>query len=607
VTVRDDTPRAVRAPEEAQNLGTLFLEATACHHGPALRLAGSADSVSYPELGLALREIAGGLMTLGIEPGDRVSIIGDTRPEWTLADLGALCAGAVVVPIYQTNAPEECEYVLTHAGSRVILCEDAAQVAKVDAVRANCPALEHVVVLCGEAPGALTLRELRERGAALAPELVEARAALAGPDDLATLVYTSGTTGPPKGCMLTHRNMLATMRMSEQRLALRDDTPSIFLFLPLAHVLARLTQLVAIDVGGTLVYWNRDSRRLREDLAAGRPSHLPAVPRVYEKIRRAVLDQIEGEPALKQQIFRRALAQGRAMRAIQRAGARPGPIRRARYALADRLVLRSVRDIFGGNLREALVGAAPIGAEILDFFDACGVEILEGYGLTESCAAATLNVPGAPVPGTAGPALAGAQVAIAPDGEILVSGPHVFAGYYRDAAATAEALRDGWLHTGDLGELDAAGGLRLTGRKKDIIITSSGKNITPVNLESALRETRWVSHAVVHGDRRPYLVAMLTLDPDETSALAQRTGAPADPGLQAHDPRVLELLQVDIDSVNARVARIEQIKHFTVLERDLTLADGDLTPTLKVRRAVIERRYADRFDALYEVGSGTAR
>ncbi len=607
MTVRDDAPRAPTAADQPQNLGALFLEATARHRGPALTLAGSGESVSYRELGRALREIAGGLIALGIEPGDRVSIIGDTRPEWTLADLGALCAGAVVVPIYQTNAPGECEYVLRHAGSRVILCEDAEQVAKIAAVRANCPALEHVVVLCGEADGAMTLRQLRERGAAPAPGLVEARAALAGPSDVATLVYTSGTTGPPKGCMLTHGNMLATMRMSEQRLGLRDDTPSIFLFLPLAHVLARLTQLVTIDVGGTLVYWNRDSSRLREDLAAGRPTHIPAVPRVYEKIRRAVLDRIEGESALKQQIFRRALHQGRAMRAVQRAGGRPGPVLRARHALADRLVLRAVRDVFGGSLREALVGAAPIGADVLQFFDACGVEILEGYGLTESCAAATLNVPGAPIPGTTGPALDGVQVALAADGEILISGPHVFAGYYRDEAATAEALRDGWLYTGDLGELNAAGGLRLTGRKKDIIITSSGKNITPVNLENALRDTRWISQAVVHGDRRPYLVALLTLDPDETSALAQRTGAPADPELQAHDPRVLELLQAEVDAVNARVARIEQIKHFTVLEHDLTLATGDLTPTLKVRRSVVEQRYADRLDALYEVGSGTAR
>ncbi len=230
--MRDATPRAVSAAADPPNLGVLLLEATACHHGPALTLAGSGDGLSYPELGQALREIAGGLMTLGVEPGDRVSIIGHTRPEWTLGDLGALCAGAAVVPIYQTIAPEECECVLAHAGSRVILCEDGAQVAKIDAVRANCPALEHVVALCGEAPGALTLRELRERGAALTPELVDARATLAGPQDIATLVYTSGTTGPPKGCMLTHGNVLATMRTSEQRLGLREETPSIFLLPP---------------------------------------------------------------------------------------------------------------------------------------------------------------------------------------------------------------------------------------------------------------------------------------------------------------------------------------------------------------------------------------
>ncbi len=585
--------------QDVTTLGALFLQATRTHSGTALTLAGGGGEISYPELGRAAREIAGGLMSLGVACGDRVSIIGDTRPEWTLADLGVLSAGAVVVPIYQTNAPEECAYVLEHAGSRVILCEDAAQVAKVDAVRDRCPELEHVIVLTGEAPGAITLSELRERGAALAPELVEERAAAPGAQDIATLVYTSGTTGPPKGCMLTHANLLATMRMYEDRIGLREGLPSIFLFLPLAHVLARLTQFVTLDVGGTLVYWNRDPKRLREDLAAGGTTHVPAVPRIYEKVQRAVLDRLEDGPAIQRRIFRRALARGRAMSVARRSGGRPDLVLRARFALADRLVLRHVREVFGGNLRLALVGAAPVGTDVLEFFGACGVEILEGYGLTESCAAATLAVPGDASPGTVGPPLEGTEVKIAPDGEILLRGPHVFPGYYRDEAASREVLRDGWLCTGDLGTIDADGRLAITGRKKDIIITSSGKNITPANLESMLRESRWISQAVVHGDRRPYLVALLTLDPDEVSALAETTGVPADPAVLARDPAVLELLQAEVDAVNARVARIEQIKRFTVLGHDLTHASGELTPTLKVRRNVVREHFAEELAALY--------
>ncbi len=586
--------------ERAVSLGALFLRAARRHHGTALTLAGGHDPISYADLDRAARAIAGGLISLGVAPGDRVSVLGETRPEWTLADLGILCAGGVVAPIYHTNAPEECAYILGHAGSRAVLCEDAAQVAKVDAVRAQCPTLEHVIVLTGRAPGAITFAELRERGAAVAPELIEQRAAAPGARDIATLVYTSGTTGAPKGCMLTHGNLAAAIRMYDERLGLRQSPPSIFLFLPLAHVLARVTQFVTLDAGGTLVYWNRDPARLREDLAAGRPTHVPAVPRIYEKVQRAVLDRLEDGPALKREIFRHALSCGRTMRAAQRAGRRPGPVLRARHALADRLVLRQVREVFGGNLRQALVGAAPIGVELLEFFDACGVEILEGYGLTESCATATLNIPGEAHLGTVGPPLDGAEVAIAGDGEILLRGPHVFVGDFRDAAASAEAAQDGWLRTGDLGELDAAGRLRITGRMKDIIITSSGKNIAPTNLENMLRETRWISEAVVHGDRRPYLVALLTLDPDEVPALAERAGLPADSVVLASDPHVREILQADVDAVNARLARIEQIKRFTVLDRDLTQSDGELTPTLKVRRAVVEERYATALAALYE-------
>ncbi|MCD6727888.1 MAG: long-chain fatty acid--CoA ligase [Solirubrobacteraceae bacterium] len=578
----------------------MALEAAARRSGAALTVAGGERTLSYDELGRELRKIAGGLIALGVAAGDRVSILAETRLEWALADLGSLCAGAVVVPIYHTNSPDECAYVLAHAGSRVVFCEDAAQVAKIAQVRSQCPDLEHVVVIEGEAPGALTLGELRSRAGA--PDLVDERVAAIRPDDLATLVYTSGTTGPPKGCMLTHSNVLETMRLYTRRLGLDREPPSIFMFLPLAHVLARVTQLVTIDVGGTLIFWRGDPKRLADDLKEAQPTHVPAVPRIYEKVQRAILDRVEAGERLKRELFGWALREGHAMRVAERGGGSPGPLRRVRHALADRLVLRQVRSVFGGRLQQALVGAAPIGAEVLEFFDACGVEILEGYGMTESCAAATLNLPGSPRFGTVGPPLDETQVAIDDDGEVLLRGPNVFPGYYRDEAATRETLRDGWLLTGDLGELDAEGCLRLTGRKKDIIITSSGKNVTPVNIENALRESRWVSEAVVYGDRRQYLVALLTLDPDQLGHLAELVGAPpaTDAATLSADPRARAALQAEVDAANARFARIEQVKRFAILDHDLTQAAGELTPTLKIKRAFIYDRYKDLFASLYD-------
>ena len=313
-----------------------------------------------------------------------------------------------------------------------------------------------------------------------------------------------------------------------------------------------------------------------------------------------MVSRVAEQGPLQRAIFAWSLEVGRRTRTKQRAGKQPGPLDRARHALADRLALSKVRAVFGGRLELAMTGAAPIGRDVLEFFDACGVTVLEGYGMTESCAAGTLNTPAAARLGTVGRALTGTEVAIAPDGEVLMRGPHVFAGYHRNEAATSETVQDGWLHSGDLGELDRDGFLTITGRKKDLIITSSGKNISPDTIESMLRETRWISQAVVHGDRRPYLVALLTIDPDELGALAAEAGVPADPVAMAADPRVRAILQRDVDAVNARLARIEQVKRFAILDRDLSQAAGELTPTLKVKRAAVQRAYGDRFAALYE-------
>jgi long-chain acyl-CoA synthetase len=563
---------------------------------PAFRTKrnGAWQTVTWREYGRDVRRAARAMIKLGVEPGSGVSIIGHNSVRWLIADVGAIFAGATVVPVYHTNSPEECAYVLAHSGARVLICEDAGQRDKVEAVRAQLPALEHVFTMV-ETAGSPSLEDLRAAGRAHEPPRIEI-----SPDAAATSVYTSGTTGPPKGCVLTHANLLATMRMYEHELR-NELRPGVvtFMFLPLAHSLARVVQLVTLDVGATLAFWSGDPKLLLDDIADARPNYLPSVPRVFEKIHAKALGAVEDGSPMRRFAFEWALATGRRARAIERRGDAAGPILKAGLRAADRLVLSRVRDLFGGELRLGLTGAAPIGREVLDFFDACGVLILEGYGMTETCAAATLNSPGEYRFGTVGRPLPGTEVAIADDGEVLMRGPHVFAGYHRDDEATHDTFEDGWLRSGDLGEVDDDGYLAITGRKKDLIITSSGKNVSPTNLETALRETRWVSQAVVYGDNRPYLVALLTLDADELPALAERAGVPADISAMVSDPRVHAVVQEAVDEVNARFARIEQIKRFALLDHDLSQAAGELTPTLKVKRGTVNERYRQQFAQLY--------
>jgi long-chain acyl-CoA synthetase len=569
--------RQTTSDRGAASIAALTLAAASHDSAPALTVAGG-PAITHAELRRAAREIAAGLARLGVEPGDRVAILAGTRPEWTLADLGTLCAGAVVVPIYHTNSPAECRYILEHAGVRAIFAEDAAQLAKLDGFREQLPQLESAIVLAGDADGAVTLAELRSHG-----ELD--RTAEVAADDVATIIYTSGTTGPPKGCVVTHAALRATVDMYTRRLELDSGPLSVYLFLPLAHSLARVTELAVIGAGGTLQFWGGDPARIVDELAELHPTHFPAVPRIYEKIHSRVLSEVATQGRLRRGAFRWALAEGARFRAAARRRTGPGRLLRLRHGAADRLVLSRVRSLFGDRLVFAMCGAAPVSREVLEFFDACGVLILEGYGLTESCAAGTVNATTEVRFGSVGRPLPGAEVAIAPDGEILLAGPHVFAGYHRDPAATDEALDGRWLRSGDLGAIDEDGYLHITGRKKDLIITSSGKNISPENLESALRETRWISQAVVIGDNRPYLVALLTLDPDEVA------------GLPAEEVRAA--VAADVARVNEQFARIEQIKRFEILERDLSQAEGELTPTLKVKRAAVLEHFADRVERLY--------
>lgn len=587
----------------AQTLGQMILRA-GDRDGAALRYkeGGSWRELSYAQFLQRARDLARGLIALGIEPGERVSILADTRPEWTIADAASFCAGAVVAPIYQTNSPEECEYVLRHSEARAVFCENATQLAKIEQIRGRCPALGHVVAFQDAGPDSISLEQLTEFGAEVPDLRVDERVAGVNPDDMASLVYTSGTTGPPKACVLTHRNWIEQARGLEQRLDLTRTTAPIefFLFLPLAHVFSRIVQVFTLDLGGTLIYWQRDPGRLLEDIKESRPTYFPSVPRVWEKIYTAATTGIADQPWLKRAIFSWSLGVGHRMRTFERSGATPGRALALQHRVADRLVHSKVRDLFGGRLELAVSSAAPIAPEVLEFFDACGIMLLEVWGMTEMCGAGTLNTDIEMKIGTVGKPMPGLEMRVAPDGELLARGPIVFGGYFKDEQATRDTLPEGWLATGDLGAIDADGFVTITGRKKDLIITSSGKNITAANIENALKQTRWISEAVVYGDNRPYLVALVTLDPEEAPKLADQLGIPADLPAMAHDERVLAELQMSVDSVNQRFARIEQIKRFAILERDLTQEQGELTPTLKVKRNVIYKQYADVFEQLYE-------
>jgi long-chain acyl-CoA synthetase len=570
--------------------------------GTAMRFkeGGSWRTVRHDELAAQVTELARGLIGLGVEAGDRVGILSNTRPEWTVADLAILAAGGVSVPVYQTNSPDECQYVLEHSGCKAVFCEDAEQLDKIAKVRGELGELQHVIGFTDTADGVLSMDDLRSRGADVAESAVGERTAGVSPDDIATIVYTSGTTGPPKGCMLTHGNLRSDLDMVKQRMPIEEGSV-FYVFLPLAHVLTRIVQFIALDAGAEMAYWQRDPKKLVDEVGEVRPTHLPSVPRLFEKIYTTATSKVNEAGGVKAKLFHWAVGVGRKVREAEREGRSVSPVLQAQHRLADKLVLHKVRDLFGGRVELCLTGAAPIEPDVLTFFHAAGVWVLEGYGMTETSAVATVNTIAEHRVGSVGKPLPGCEIRIADDGEVLMKGPNIFKGYWRNEEATNEDLKDGWLHSGDLGELDADGYLTITGRKKDLIITSSGKNITPSNIENAIRQHRWVSQAVVFGDRRPYLTALITLDPDEAPALAEQVGASgADPGALANDEKVRAEIQKVVDEANSRFARIAQVKKFTILDRDLSQDADELTPTLKVKRNVVYEQHADTFASLYE-------
>ncbi len=608
------TPGAPRVPATAsRTIADLIPDAVAAFgERVAVRhkQGGEWQDVTYTELGEVVQEIALGLIDLGIEPGERLCILAGTRPEWTYVDMATTATGAVVVPIYQTNSPEECHWVISDSGARAIVCENAEQLAKIAAVRERLPQLRTVIVMDPDASHeAIPLTEVRERGRRRADldgsgdgsaELERCRAAIR-PGDPYTFIYTSGTTGPPKGCVLSHGNYRSTIEMVREVGQINDDEIT-YLFLPLAHALALLIQLGAFDRGSTIAYFGGDVKQIVGELQEVQPTFLPSVPRIFEKIYTLAHGAIEAQPPHEREQTEAALELGKRVRDMI---AREEPIPeelRAPFEEAEQGLFKNVRSIFGGRLRQAATGAAPIAHEILEFFWACGVPVLEGYGMTETATISTISTIEDHRFGTVGRALPGVELRIAEDGEILIKGPNIFQGYHHNADASFGAVEEGWLHTGDLGSLDEDGYLSITGRKKDIIITAGGKNLTPANIENDLKQCRWISQAVMLGDRRPYPVVLITLDEEEIAAYAREHELPEEPALLAQEPAIRELIGGEVDHVNTRYAHAEQVKRFAILDRDLSQAGGELTPTLKVKRGVVEEKYAAILDSLYTEG-----
>ncbi len=593
-----------------RNVPELFLERVGRTPGAeAFRYpeGGGWRSLSWRETEGRVRAVAGGLRALGLAPETPCAILASTRIEWIVADFAILFAGGATTTIYPSSTAEECGFILADSGAAVAFAENEEQLRKLAGRRAELPALRHVVVFegSGTADGwALTLADLEEKGRAwdaAHPGQFEERTGEISTDALATVIYTSGTTGRPKGVELTHGAWITQSRAIEQSGFL--DHPDIFQFfwLPLAHVFGKMIGTAQLRIGFPTAVDGRVDK-IVENLAATRPTFVCAVPRIFEKVHARVLAGARDGGPVKASIFRWALGVGLAAARLERAGKQPGPLLAAQRALADRLVFAKVRALFGGRLQFFVSGSAPLSKDIAEFFDALGVKICEGYGLTESSAATHANLPWARKLGTVGTPFAGIETRIAADGEILMRGPWIMRGYRGLAEQTREALdADGFLHTGDVGFVDEGGYLTITDRKKDLIKTSGGKYVAPTELESRLKAlSPWIAQALVHGDRRNYVAALVTLDPEAIGRWAAENGLGGKPVAElAQEPAVKALLQRDLDTLNAALPRFATVKRFAILPREFLEAEGEVTPSQKLKRKFIEQRYKAQLDALY--------
>jgi long-chain acyl-CoA synthetase len=544
-----------------------------------------------------IRAVAKGLVACGVEPGDRVALMTHTRLEWVVVDMAIMSAGAVTVPVYETSSAEQLAWILEDSGAVVAIVETDEMRALYDGVRDHAPGCRQVFTV-ESAEGSAGLDELQRLGVDVDDGEITRRSEALGPDDTATVIYTSGTTGRPKGCVLSHGNLCANVAQTVDAIGdeIRPDDVGL-LFLPLAHSLTKGNLLFGLEMG-VRTGFATDIAHLGEELGMVRATVIAGVPRVFEKVFNSA--QHTAHTTRKGPIFDRAASVAvRWSKERHRGNVRPWTA--AEHALFERLVYGKLRHALGGGMRLAFSGGSPLGERLTHFFDGIGVQIFEGYGLTETSPTLTINRPGAWRPGSVGQPLAGTTIRIADDGEILAKGPQVFAGYWRNPDATSEVIDDdGWFHTGDIGELDDDGFLRITGRKKDLIVTAAGKNVAPAPLEDRLRAHPLVSQAIVLGDQRPFVSALITIDEDAFVGWASEVGISARSVAEAVDTDELRAaVRAAVDEANLSVSRAESIREFAILPRDLTIDAEELTPTLKVRRSVVRDRYAAVIDSIY--------
>jgi long-chain acyl-CoA synthetase len=592
----------------AKNLCELFYASVDAYAKPRHLLYkqdGVWRGISSAELRRAVEELSLGLRALGVEPGDRVAILSENRPEWAYADLATLAGAAVDVPIYPTLTAPQVLYILKDSEAKVVFVSGPPEAARVAQVRAQAPALRHVIRMNEAAfPGTLSLAEVREKGrAALAadPEAVRNAAAALDPDGLATIIYTSGTTGDPKGVMLSHHNIASNVAAATAVFPVFGPDDVALSFLPLCHIFERMAGHYLMLSRGVTIAYAESVEKVPANMAEVRPTVMLSVPRLYEKLHARILEKVAADPPLRRRIFRWGLAVGGEAFQHSVRKTRPPARLRLQRALADRLVFAKIKKRVGGRLRVFVSGGAPLAREIAEFFGAVGLPILEGYGLTETSPVITVNRPDDFRPGTVGPPVEGVEVKIAPDGEILTRGPHVMKGYFKRPEATAEAIdKDGWFHTGDVGFLED-GFLTITDRKKDLIVTSGGKNIAPQPIEGALKRSPLIAEVVMIGDKRHYASALVVPRFEALEKWASARGIPfRDREDLVRRPEIVAHYENAVKEATGGLARFEQIKKITLLPREFSMEAGELTPTLKVKRRVVEQKYKDMIDRMYE-------
>jgi long-chain acyl-CoA synthetase len=566
---------------------------------------GRYTDISWDEAGATVRSFALGLLELGVQHGTRVSLLSENRPKWALSDLAILSIGAVNVPIYSTNTPTQVEYIVNDSASEALIVSNKKQLEKALAVQRQCPSLKKIIVLDeieqGKHEMVATFKEMCETGAGGGAEsLFHERLHATDASDLASIIYTSGTTGDPKGVMLIHDNFLSNCRAVREILPIGEEDICLS-FLPLSHSFERMAGYYVPLYGGVTIAYAESIDTVRDNLKEIRPTFMASVPRIYEKFHAAVYDNLKSGSPLKQKIFEWSLRTGREMSAYKISRKQPPLSLKLKHKIAEPLVFKKIKENVGGRLRYFVSGGAPLAQEINEFFHALGISILEGYGLTETSPVLTTNTPEHFKFGTVGKAVPGVTIKIAADGEILAKGPNIMVGYFNKEAETREVLDDeGYFRTGDIGEVDEEGFLKITDRKKDIIVTAGGKNIAPQNIENMLKSDPLINNVMVHGDKRKFLSALIVPDFEKVKRFAAEQGIASDSiSSLARDPKVVQLISERVEAVNKQLAKYETIKKFAVLDRDFTLEGGELTPTLKVKRKVVYQKYKDILDSFY--------